>query len=165
MNNQELQNQINELKQQVTALVQWRDQRMKQQISFPLDTQSISVLGKYFLTIISNRILFFGGASGRPFNILQGQQDNTKVQLQVDTSQSYIVNPSTDIFTVNDHAYTNGDIVVVSTTDTQPSPLTLGTSYYVVSASGLTFKLSTTLGGSAINITDSGAGTQFIDYA
>jgi hypothetical protein len=41
---------------------------------------------------------------------------------------------------------------------TIPTGFTVGTIYYIVSASGVTFELSATSGGSAINSTGAGAG-------
>ena len=45
-----------------------------------------------------------------------------------------------------------------------PAPLAYGTTYYVVSPSngGLTFKVSATSGGSAIDLTSSGSGTSYV---
>lgn len=43
-----------------------------------------------------------------------------------------------------------------------PAGLSADTDYYVVSASGSTFKLAATRGGAAINITDAGTGTHYV---
>lgn len=55
------------------------------------------------------------------------------------------------------HGYANGT-TVIPWGDLLPTGLTEGTVYYVVGASTDTFQLATTLGGSAINITDEGFG-------
>lgn len=65
---------------------------------------------------------------------------------------------STDLLTATAHGYVNGDVVrlVVSS---GLAGLTSGTKYFVVSATTNTFALSTTVGGSAVNITSDGSGT------
>lgn len=156
---------IEQLKKDVAELKVWKDQKTRQQIFYPLDSQSVSVLNKYFPRIINDLILFFGGASGRGFEYLFFQQDNNKFQINKDQSQPYTVNTTTDVFTVPNHGYQSGDQIIVFTSDAPPSPLVLGATYYVIAPSGLTFKLAATSGGTAIDITDVGAGLQFIDYS
>ncbi len=71
------------------------------------------------------------------------------------------VNSSTDLFTSNGHGLTSGTQVVFQTTGSMPGGLSSGTAYYVIS-SGLTtnaFKVSTSSGGSTLNVTSSGSGT------
>jgi hypothetical protein len=55
-----------------------------------------------------------------------------------------------------------GDQVVFSTTGGLPTGLTVGTIYYVIAAglSSSSFEVSTTLGGSAVNTSSGGSGTQ-----
>ena len=65
----------------------------------------------------------------------------------------------TDIITSAGHGLLNGTTVILTTTTTLPAGLSLSTTYYVISATADTFSLSATLGGSAINITDTGTGT------
>lgn len=66
---------------------------------------------------------------------------------------------ATDIFTSNGHGLVNGDQITVTTATALPAGMSLTTVYYVISATTNTFKLSTTKGGSSINITDNGTGT------
>jgi hypothetical protein len=77
---------------------------------------------------------------------------------------AFTVVSDTDILTSTIN-FQDGHAVTVSSTTTLPSPLVAGTTYYVVSASGLTCKLSATQGGTAIDITDTGTGTHTISYA
>lgn len=65
-----------------------------------------------------------------------------------------------DVLTAPGHSLINTDRVVLYEQPgaTIPAGLTRGVVYYVVSASGDTFSLATTSGGSAINITAAGAG-------
>lgn len=75
----------------------------------------------------------------------------------------------TDICTASAHAYKNGDMVVLTTTDTLPAGLVTGKVYWVIEVTTNTFKLSDTsvvnyitgAGQSpqAVDITDTGTGT------
>ena len=56
----------------------------------------------------------------------------------------------------------NDDAVVLNTTGALPTGLVPGTTYYVVNASGNTCRLSTTVGGAAINTSGSQSGTHYI---
>ena len=70
-----------------------------------------------------------------------------------------ISNASPAVVTWNSHGLSNGNKVSFSTTGSLPSPLTINTTYYVVSAGANTFQLSLTLGGASINTTTAGSGT------
>jgi hypothetical protein len=72
------------------------------------------------------------------------------------------VNSSTDTFTINNHGYNNGDIFTFWSTTTPPDPLINGGTYYTRDVTTNTFKLTDTVGGSAINITDTGLGTHYM---
>lgn len=72
--------------------------------------------------------------------------------------RSFTVNPSTDVFTSPDHGFVNNMEVELFTTTTLPSGSSLATSYYIIDASSDTFKLSATVGGASVDITDTGTG-------
>lgn len=57
-----------------------------------------------------------------------------------------------------DYIPTLGDRVKLSATGSVPTGFTAGTTYYVVAPSGVTFELSATSGGSAINSSSTGSG-------
>ena len=59
---------------------------------------------------------------------------------------------ATEIFTSNAHGLVDGDAVYFSAL-TGGTGLTLGTTYYVITATTNTFQLSATFGGSAVNFT------------
>lgn len=71
---------------------------------------------------------------------------------------------SSDIFTTPAYTPTNGDQVSfeVAIGATLPNGITAGTVYFVVSASGTTFKVSATNGGAAIDLTTDGEGLVFL---
>jgi len=64
-----------------------------------------------------------------------------------------------DVITCATHGLSNTDTVRLTTTTTLPAGLSAATTYYVVSATTSTFKLSLTSGGDPIDITGTGTGT------
>lgn len=69
------------------------------------------------------------------------------------------VNVGTDTITENAHGLQDGDPVVLSNSGgALPTGLSAATTYFVVGATANTFQLSTTLGGSAVNITAAAGG-------
>lgn len=65
----------------------------------------------------------------------------------------------TDVVTSAGHGLANGDVLILTTSNTLPAGLSAGTAYYVRDTTTDTFKLAATSGGSAIDITDTGTGT------
>lgn len=160
--------EIEQLKAQVAALTARLDAKDAQQIKFPLDKESIDILNKYFVRIVDEYV-YLGGAGDNSFPVFVGTQDGKRFDVYPGNIR-YTVEPSTNVVTIVDRTpYTrfgDDETMVLFTTDTMPSPLSGQglTTYYVISAAsdGYSFKLSATLGGSEINITDVGVGKQFL---
>lgn len=93
-------------------------------------------------------------------------QDTATVKLNDDAiaiaSNSFTVNTGNDRLLVVGHPYQNGDIVILTTTDTLPAGLSADTPYAVVNRNANNFRVSTTVGGSQIDITDNGTGTHTV---
>jgi hypothetical protein len=68
------------------------------------------------------------------------------------------------VFTISGTLPANGTPVSFSTTGALPTGLTAGTVYYVINASGTTFNVSATVGGSAIATSGTQSGTQTVTY-
>lgn len=66
---------------------------------------------------------------------------------------------ATDLLTSAAHGLKDGDMVVLTTTDTLPAGLAVLTIYHVRDASTNTFRLAATNNGVPIDITDTGTGT------
>jgi hypothetical protein len=66
---------------------------------------------------------------------------------------------STDTLTAVSHGYVDHQPLQLTTTDALPDPLETDTTYYVVNAASDTFQLAEVPGGTAIDLTDAGAGT------
>lgn len=79
-----------------------------------------------------------------------------KFRLDVDGgSETATVVASTGVFTLTAHGLVNGQSVVFTT---PPAGLTADTTYYVINATTNTFKVSTTVGGTAATISADGSG-------
>ena len=78
------------------------------------------------------------------------------------TSTTFTAVAGTDVITATSHRLFNGDRVVLTTTTTLPAGLALATDYWVINRTDNTLKLSSTAGGAAVDITDTGTGTHTI---
>lgn len=78
---------------------------------------------------------------------------------------SDVVTPTSQTKPNGRFEFNNGDRVRLTTSGTLPAALALATDYYVILATATTLKLSATLGGSAVDITDTGTGTHTMTRA
>jgi hypothetical protein len=117
----------------------------------------------YTGTSSSNRV--YNGAPGGSYsynNYLPDAGDPNICASEFPTLSS--VNASTDVLTTSASAApASGTPLVFQSTSSIPGGLSANTTYYPISQSGTTFKVSTSSNGSAVNITSSGSGT--IRYA
>lgn len=74
-------------------------------------------------------------------------------------NQTFTVSSVTDRLTITPHGLYEGQRVKVSSSTTLPAPLAANTIYYVKLVDANNFQLAETIGGSAIDITDTGTGT------
>lgn len=85
--------------------------------------------------------------------------DNTTGTLVL-TPKTLTADSSTDFITITAHGFSNGnEIKLENSGGGLPAPFVSGTSYFVRDKTTNTFKLAATLGGSAIDITTNGTGT------
>ena len=163
--NNDSSNRLTELEKQVADLMAWKKERMAQQLTSPLDFQSKGILAKDFIQFVDS-FNYVGGASGLQFPLtLIINVNNKKYYLQPTFPMyPYTAVPATDYLKLSYSPFINGDQVIVYTDDTVPGGLISGTTYYVINASGNTFQLSASSGGTAINITSVGSGHQYITY-
>jgi hypothetical protein len=155
---------LQQLERRVAELEKYIAEHKKQQIKYPLDLESILILQKYFMRLTASYSIYYGGASGNYFPRFIGQQDTMIFEVSAPTTTGYTVNTNTDYLTSNgaNFKYWDNDAVKVATTEVAPSPLVAGDIYYVINSDGFEFQLSASLGGAAIDITDTGSGLQFI---
>lgn len=165
--------ETSQLMERISALEKWQKDRTAQQITFPLDIQSQTILNKYFLTL--SGALLFTNSSGLTFAELLLTQDGktnavsalaSLVRFTVNTGTN-VLNLGLDIVTNIQGSYSNGNQVILYSTGTLPAPLTSDSPYFVVNASGggTVIQLSLTSGGAPIDITTVGTGNQYMFLA
>ncbi len=150
-----------ELQQRIEALEQWKAERERQQITFPLDIQSRIILGEHFMHILKTINYEVVGAAAHMISTYMGSQGTQNFELNPQTIFSYTANITTDTLTTTVN-FANDTDVYLYTDDTYPAPFAVNTIYYVVNSTGNTFQLALTVGGAAINITTIGSGAQYI---
>lgn len=74
-------------------------------------------------------------------------------------STDFTVDTNNDEIDANSHGLSNGDLLLLTSDGTLPSPFSENTAYYVINASANSFQLASSSGGSPISITDTGSGT------
>lgn len=75
------------------------------------------------------------------------------------SNQGVSADPATDTLSFSNHGFVENDRIEFTTTGTLPTGLSANTHYYAVNVSQNFFQVSTTEGGSAVNITGAGSGT------
>lgn len=161
------------LLKRIEALEKWKADRERQQIVFPLDFQSQTILANYFMRIIDVYTYEIIGAEAHVATVYVGEQTKTfgdKGQVNFQVQQinifPYTVNATSNILTVPGGQRFEDDTAILVYSEpngTLPNPLAINTTYYVISSTGTSFKLSATVGGAEIDITDIGTGRQFIE--
>lgn len=83
---------------------------------------------------------------------------STTIKKNFQASATFVQVSPTNTITISTHGFSDGNKITFSSTGTLPAGLVAGTQYYIVSAATNTFKVSTSIGGSAVTITDVGSG-------
>lgn len=156
MNNEE---RIQQLERQIQELLSWKTSKERQLISYPLDENSKQVLKKDFLSILTP-ISFTQSTVPEPFTAVLTVQNDKQYLIPTYGSLFQFTASTSDVVT-SSVTFVNDMLITLFTTDTLPAPLDDVTSYYTVNSSGNTCKLSLTLGGAAIDITDTGTGLHY----
>lgn len=92
-----------------------------------------------------------------------GVKNPIEIQFKCGILLPFSADDSTDIITCPDHVFVAGDNVRLSVSGgSLPAGLSDYTDYYIIDVDGDDFKLSTTSGGSAVDITDTGTGHLFV---
>lgn len=90
--------------------------------------------------------------------------DTWYVALIADTRSLFIftADASANTLTATGNDFIDGLPIRLATTSALPAPLMTGTTYYIRDRSGDTFKLAATVGGAAIDLTNTGSGTHTV---
>ncbi len=90
------------------------------------------------------------------------QPNAVKIRYVAGVAATFTVNATTDVCTTYGRTFVNDDRVqLLNTGGGLPAGLAALTTYFVINASGSTFQLSLTSGGSNVDITSTGTGTHF----
>lgn len=110
---------------------------------------------------VSLDVTFGGGLFGVEDRDLKTSTVAFKVEYRLipETFTASDVDAATDAITISGHKFKNDDIIQFSTGGTLPGGLSAGTDYHIINVSGDDFQVSTTQGGSAVDITGGGSGT------
>lgn len=108
----------------------------------------------------------FAANTNTPSTYLEGVQGIcaiASVTVTTPPAKTFTADPATDRLAITSHGFKTGLKGQVSTTTTLPAPLAATTDYFVIVVDANNIKLATTLAnaqaGTAIDITDAGAGT------
>ena len=120
-----------------------------------------SYVGNAYVATAANSAFPGGGIRVGDFAICDGIRW-LRASRYLGPTVAFTADASTDKLTSTAHGLADGDRVMLATTAADlPAPLATGAVYYVVSSATDDFKLATTSGGSAINLTDAGTGTHY----
>ncbi len=172
MSNEELTTKVTKLEEDVASLLAWKQERERQQITSPLDQESITVLNENFMRMTDDVVLTLIGADAHYVPVLLGKQGDKTFDL-TRTYIRYSADASTDVITIVDKTpytkFADDEALIFYvdflTGDTAPGGITAGsTTYYArdTATDGYSFKIALAPAGAAINITDGGVGKQFI---
>jgi hypothetical protein len=152
-----------ELIKRIEALEREIAEMKKQQIKYPLDAESFKILNKYFLSV--QGYLDFNSSSGSIIRNMLVSQDNKLEAVGVlGRLTRFTVNTSTNVLTLSEGNFADDAQVALLSTDTLPAPLDDSIPYYVINSSGRTLKLSASVGGAAVDITNTGTGAHYIFF-
>lgn len=167
MNNEELLKRIGDLEE-------WKADRERQQITLPLDQQSINVLMNYFMRLTGG-YSYDAGAGGHTFVNYFGQQNvvsgltgeaSSPALFEIPRLSTYrysITDLVNNIATIVGTTIADGSRFSIVTTGTVPAPLDTLTTYFAIGVTPTTFKFSTD-GVTPIDITTIGTGIQYLFF-
>lgn len=147
---------LQKLERDIAELSSWKVSESAQQINYPIDAISTSILSNGGGFMVGRRgfqgPVLFTDLLGIGLGIKYSGQN--KFIWAMTPLSSFTVNPATDVFT-SSRPLRNGNVIAVVSTDTLPTGLSETSYYTVVNSTGNTFKLS------GVNVTDTGIGTHY----
>ena len=165
MDNAQLQQQIDDLKAQVEELKTWKEEKDAQQLSYPLDDVSKSILEKDFFRL-TELVTYYGGASGTASVTALTRVDDQDLGVPIVANlMNFSVDPATNLIYPAKPFYLETDwTVYFSSTDTLPAGLdSTVITYYVINPTTTSFQVSASAGGAAIDITSAGVGSHYVE--
>lgn len=157
------------LEKKVESLIVWKNNLIKERLSYPIDQESRKELNKGVLVFKeSNNLAITGLGTDLICLGLEILINNRNRRLVFATYPLYVYTIAGQNAVDNDYlTYAGGfvvhdnDVIALTTSGFIPSGLDILTYYYVINATNNTFKVSLTQGGGAVNITDQGNGIHY----
>jgi len=131
----------------------------------------------YKVTVLDSRRLQFSLSASYPTLITIGPgygsgfmrifktSELPRVYVEAENFAPGDVNTTSEVISIANHLFQDGDEFRFGTSGTLPAPLVAGTSYFAVNVvAGVSFQVSETSGGAAINLTTTGTGTHNVSY-
>lgn len=160
-----MEQEILQLEQKIQELTKWKDNRIKDRLTFPIDIQSKRTLNKnLFVYTGKNQIAITDLITDLIcFGLIFNVNGKRRAVLATFPLLSFVVNAASDIISNSNgpHNLINGDAIVLTTTDTLPAGLSTNDFYYIINRTNTTFQVSLTKGGAAVNIINTGVGTHY----
>lgn len=165
MDTQDLQDQIQKLTARVELLETWQQAKTKQQLTYPIDDKTLTILNTNFASVGDFFKSSTGSAAGKISDsfLLKQAGKSYLIDIALDLF-SFTANASTDFITFGPDVstglvpvITTGERVLLFSQTGLPGGLDDVTVYWTVSSSNNNTKLSLTSGGTAINITTNGS--------
>lgn len=160
-----------QLESQIKSLREWKDSIVRERFKYPLDIETNKILNRTNITFtgkIHNLPEFLvSDLIGR--GLIFGTRRSIKRKVVLGILPVYpftaVAVNNTIVDSEGVSRVENDDRVLFATSDTLPATLDEFTSYYVISRTATTFKVSLTSGGAEVNITDTGIGTHYYSKA
>jgi hypothetical protein len=164
MENEKLQQRIQELENKIRTL-EANYENLISQSSFPSVIESILV-SRGFLKYTDKIVTV--NASGKEFFYLVTDFRENRAIISSEplyNLKATVVNSTDDTFTTISHGLQGGEQLYFQSSDGYiPAPLLFGATYYPVNITTNTFKVSSTFGGSPIDLTDTGSGIIYYSF-
>jgi hypothetical protein len=164
MNDSEQNQEIETLKREITQL-----KRQVESLSNPATISEEflkTLVSKGFIRYDNVKILTYTNPRGKDFYSIFAKYGNENTVLSIEDQQNFVkiesINVSTNVITINNHGFSDATPVYIVSTNTFPGNLGPQVQYYIRDATTNTFKLASTVGGTAIDITSVGAGNNYI---
>lgn len=154
----DIQQQLDAMKSEIAELQKFKADMMDFS-QIPIEVQN-ALIARGFM-FFDSAVRFYGGASGTFTDYIYAKYLNKKSLIQVTNGLvPFTVNITTDTVLSVNHGFSDGQQVILFSTDTLPSGLDLLTSYWVMNATADTFQLSSD-NISVDDITDVGVGSHY----
>lgn len=160
-----MEKQLLQLEERVQKILEKKNSLIDERLSYPLDSLSVKTFQTGQIVFTGKVITDVVGAQLTDLNAIGlGIKINGKARFVVAVMPlKPFTAATTDIITTTsgNHNLVASDRMYLTTTNTLPAGLTTIDTYYPVSITSTTLKVSLTEGGSPIDITDIGIGTHY----